>query len=86
MFIIYHRKPSLGSPILLPQVFAVPGEEVRTECASIGTPIVDVAWYKDVEVMLGGVMLGEVMLGEGNVRLTQVRVLDSRVLDDAALL
>ena len=81
MFIIYHRKPSLGSPILLPQVFAVPGEEVRTECASIGTPIVDVAWYKDVEVMLG-----EVMLGEGNVRLTQVRVLDSRVLDDAALL
>ena len=81
MFIIYHRKPSLGSPILLPQVFAVPGEEVRTECASIGTPIVDVAWYKDVEVMLGGVMLGE-----GNVRLTQVRVLDSRVLDDAALL
>ena len=81
MFIIYHRKPSLGSSILLPQVFAVPGEEVRTECASIGTPIVDVAWYKDVEVMLG-----EVMLGEGNVRLTQVRVLDSRVLDDAALL
>ena len=81
MFIIYHRKPSLGSPILLPQVRAVPGEEVRTECASIGTPIVDVAWYKDVEVMLG-----EVMLGEGNVRLTQVRVLDSRVLDDAALL
>ena len=76
MFIIYHRKPSLGSPILLPQVFAVSGEEVRTECASIGTPIVDVAWYKDVEVMLG----------EGNVRLTQVRVLDSRVLDDAALL
>ena len=54
----------------------MPGEEVRTECASIGTPIVDVAWYKDVEVMLG----------EGNVRLTQVRVLDSRVLDDAALL